>query len=436
MVNTLERHKTTSAIAGSWGLFAAVGLLMLGNGLLGTLLGIRSELEGFATAATGLIMASYYGGFLLGSRLAPRTLERVGHIRVFAALASLASASPLVHSVFVSPAVWSAMRFIFGFCMAGLYVVAESWLNQAATNKTRGRLLSVYMLVLMGGLGAGQLFLGVAAPTGFRLFVLASLFVSLAVVPISLSQGRAPDFQAPETLQAATLWKLAPLGMVAGFVVGVTNGALVGIGPVYAVRVGFSSGQVAWLIGAAFIGSIVWQWPIGLASDHMPRRRAILLVTLLAAAVAAIGTQVDGTSLGLLSAVMFFFGGLTFPMYSLGLSHINDVISSDQAVMASSLYVFVSGLGAIAGPLVAAYALDAIGAAGFWVMMAAAHAALAVYALYRVAAVDDAVSTEDQKPWRPFPARASAVLARVAKVRRPSTRSGNGRSRDRTGQTG
>ena len=164
---TLERHKTSTAVTGAWGLFAALGLLMLGNGLLGTLLGIRSELEGFATPATGAVMASYYVGFLFGSRIAPKTMERVGHVRVFAALASLASASPLVHSVFIDPVLWGAMRFVFGFCMAGLYVVAESWLNQAATNKTRGRLLSVYMLVMMGGLGASQLLIGIADPTGF-----------------------------------------------------------------------------------------------------------------------------------------------------------------------------------------------------------------------------------------------------------------------------
>ena len=417
MSNTLERHETTTAITSAWGLFAAIGLLMMGNGLLGTLLGVRSELEGFATATTGVIMASYYAGFLFGSRLAPKTLERVGHVRVFAGLASLASASPLVHSIFVTPAVWSVMRFVFGFCMAGLYVVAESWLNQAATNKTRGRLLSVYMLVTMGGLGVGQLYLGLAAPTGFRLFVLSSLLVSLAVVPISLSQGKAPAFRAPETLEAATLWKLAPLGIVAGFGVGITNGALVGIGPVYATRVGFSPGEVAWVMGAALLGSIAWQWPIGLASDHMPRRRALLAVTVLAAAVAAVGAQSSSPTLAYLSVVMFFFGGLTFPMYSVGLSHINDVISSNQAVMASSLYVFISGLGAIVGPLAAALAIDAVGPFGFFAVLALTHGSIGVYALYRVIAVEPGVSREQQRPWRPFPARATAVLARVAKLR-------------------
>ena len=417
---TLERHKTSKAITGAWGLFAAMGLLMLGNGLLGTLLGIRSELEGFATTATGAVMASYYVGFLFGSRIAPKTMERVGHVRVFAALASLASASPLVHSIFIDPILWGAMRFVFGFCMAGLYVVAESWLNQAATNQTRGRLLSAYMLVMMGGLGAGQFLLGVAAPTGFRLFVLASLLVSLAVVPIALSQGKTPPFRAPETLRAAKVWEAAPLGIVGGIGAGLTSGALFAIGPVYATRVGFSSTEVAWVIGAALAGSLAWQWPIGLMSDHVPRRRAILVITALGALVAGAGAQSTTPSLTFLLLVMFFLGGLTFPLYSVVLSHINDVISYSQVVAASSLYVFVSGLGAILGPLLAAVAIDRIGVAGFFVVIGGAHAAVAVYALFRITVKPPAVSRDEQTPWRPFPARAGVVLARLTKVRRPA----------------
>ncbi len=365
-------------------------------------------------------MASYYVGFLLGSRIAPKTMERVGHVRVFAALASLASASPLVHSVFVDPLLWGAMRFVFGFCMAGLYVVAESWLNQAATNQTRGRLLSVYMLVMMGGLGAGQFLIGIAAPTGFKLFVLASLLVSLAVVPISLSQGKAPAFHAPETLSATKLWQLAPLGVVGGIGAGLTSGALVGIGPVYATRVGFSSTEVAWVIGAALAGSLLWQWPIGLMSDRVPRRRAVLLIAALGALVAAAGAQSSTPSLRDLLVVMFFLGGLTFPMYSVVLSHINDIISYNQAVAASSLYVFVSGLGAIAGPLLAALALEGIGVPGFFVVIGGAHALVAIYTLFRITVTPAAVSRDEQTPWRPFPARAGVVLARLTKVRRPA----------------
>ena len=363
-------------------------------------------------------MASYFAGFLFGSQFAPKILERVGHVRVFAALASLASAAPLVHSVFVTPAVWALMRLVFGFCMAGLYVVAESWLNQAADNSTRGRLLSVYMLVMMGGYATSQVFLGVASPSGFRLFVLASLFVSVAVVPISLSQGNAPAFHAPERLGIGKAWSVAPLGIVGGIGSGLAAGALVGLGPVYASRLGFSTGQIAALMAAALIGSVVLQWPIGHLSDRFPRRRAVLIITTIAAVVAVAGAQTNEPSFPYLFVVMFLFGSFSYPLYSVALSHINDAISPNQAVAASSLFVFVTGLGAIAGPLLAAFALESLGPAGFFVVLAAIHSAVGVFALLRISTKRPTVSTDDQRPWRPFPTRASGVIARLGKVRK------------------
>ena len=415
MNQTLNRHKTTSAITAAWGLFMALGLLMLGNGLLSTLLGVRSEFEGFATTTTGLIMAGYFAGFLFGSRITPRFLARVGHIRVFAALASMASAAPLVHSVFIDPAVWVVMRLVFGFCMAGLYVVAESWLNQAADNSTRGRLLSVYMLVMMGGYALSQAFLGLSEPTGFKLFVLASLFVSVAVVPIALSQGNAPGFAVIEPLRALEVWRLAPLGVVGGFGSGVAAGALVGIGPLYGLRAGFSTGQVAWLIGAALIGSVVLQWPIGLLSDRMPRRRALFLVTAAAGVVALFGTRSEAPPFLYMLVVMFLFGSVSYPLYSVALSHINDVVATTQAVAASSLYVFISGLGAILGPLAGAVAIDGFGPRGLFIVLAASHGLVGLFALARIWSSDPAVPPDEQRPWVPIPARASAVISRLAR---------------------
>lgn len=418
MSETLQRAKATSAIAAAWGLFSALALLMLGNGLLSSLLGIRAEIEGFATRSTGLIMASYFAGFLFGSRLAPRVLERVGHVRVFAALASLASAAPLVHAVFITPLVWALMRLVFGFCMAGLYVVAESWLNQAADNTTRGRLLSVYMVVMMGGYAVSQAFLGVAVPSGFALFVLSSLFVSLSVVPISLSQGNAPAFRAPETLQFATVWRLAPVGVIGGIGSGVATGALVGMGAVYATRLGYSTGQVAWLMGAALLGSVLLQWPIGLLSDRIPRRRALLIITMVAAGIAFIGAQPASPTFAFLIVVMLLFGSFSYPLYSVALSHINDVVSPNQAVAVSSIYVFAAGLGAIFGPLGAAVAIDSVGPAGFFWVLAITHGMVGLFAMLRITTRPAPVSPAEQRPWRPFPARASAVITRLTKVRR------------------
>lgn len=181
-----------AAIASAWTLLLGLALLMLGNGLQASLLGIRATQEGFAGTVTGLVMSAYYLGFLAGSLLAPRIVKNVGHVRVFAALASLASSAVLVHVIFIEPVTWAAMRLLTGFCFAGLYVVAESWLNAGATNRTRGQLLSVYMVVLLSGQAGGQLLLNVAAPGGFQLFILASVLVSLALVPISLTATATP----------------------------------------------------------------------------------------------------------------------------------------------------------------------------------------------------------------------------------------------------
>ena len=238
---------------------------MLGNGLLGTLLGIRAETAGFQTTVTGLVMGAYFAGFLAGSQLAPRFLDSVGHIRVFAGLASLASTAALIHALAVNPPLWAGMRLLSGFCMAGLYVVAESWLNDEATNENRGRLLSAYMVVMMGGIAASQLLIGVADTESFTLFVLSSVLVSMAIVPIALSASRAPDFTFRVTLRFREVWNVAPLGIVGGAVTGMANGALVGVGPVYATIVGMSPERVA-----IFIGTLVRRGCAPSTSDRRP----------------------------------------------------------------------------------------------------------------------------------------------------------------------
>ena len=417
-----EQTDTGRAVASAWALFLALGLLMVGSGLLGTLLGVRAELEDFGIGATGVVMAFYYAGFLVGSQITPLVIRRVGHIRVYAALASLASTAALVHVVVVTPAMWGAMRLLAGFCMAGLYVTAESWLNATATNATRGRLLSIYMIVLMTGIGVGQLLLGVADPQGFELFVVASVLVSIAVVPISLSTTAPPKFRVPERLPFRVLWEAAPLGIVGGMGAGMATGALMGMGAFYAASVGMSPERVALFMGAAIAGAIAWQWPIGALSDKVPRRRAIAAVTFGAAAASVVPTQLGATGDAVL-AMMFVIGGLTFPLYSLNLSHINDVLPEGQTVNASSLFVFVTGVGAIAGPVTAAAVMASpVGDVGFFWVLAAIHVVIGVFALYRIA-VRRGLPTSLQKHWVPAAAeRTSAVLMRLTKPRR-----GNGR---------
>ena len=215
---------------------------MLGDGLQGTLLAVRADLEGFSTTLTGLIMSTFYLGFLLGSILTPRLTIKVGHIRVFAAFAALSSAAILLHALFVTVPVWMAMRLLSGFCFAGLYIVAESWLNDRASNETRGKLLSLYMVVTYIGVGAGQLLLNLADPVGYPLFILTSVLISIAVVPLLLSAGSPPTFQDSVRISLIQLYRLTPLGIVSMFAVGLVTATFFALGPVYAQRLGLDIG--------------------------------------------------------------------------------------------------------------------------------------------------------------------------------------------------
>lgn len=373
-----------TAIARSWALLFGITLLMLGNGLQGSLLSLRATIEGFPTTVTGLLMSGYYMGFLVGSTATPRILQRVGHIRVFAALASVLSTAVLLHAVFVTPMSWAAMRLISGFCIAGLYVVSESWLNDCATAETRGQILSVYMVLLMGGMAAGQLLLNLADPRGFELFILISVLVSLALVPILLTVAPAPRFDAPAKLGLAELYRISPLGVFGCLATGLSNGAVAGMGAVYASALGLSVGGVSAFMGSVFLGAVVLQWPIGRLSDRFDRRRVITLTTLLAAAAAFALAVLPGLPAGAMLALAGLFGGLSFPLYALCVAHANDYLEPEQMVAASAGLVLAGGLGALAGPAAVSAVMSAIGPAGFFWCLAAVHLGIGVFAIWRM----------------------------------------------------
>ncbi len=326
---------------------------------------------------------------------------------MFSGLASLVAASALIHALWVAPVPWILLRLVFGFSMAGLFVVSESWLNESVTNSNRGRIMAAYMVVSMGGLGLGQLLLGLGDPAGLRLFLVSGVVVSLAIVPISLSVSAAPVFKLPPRPKPREIWKAAPLGIVEALGTGVANGALLGMGAVYASQVGLSTGRTLFVGGAA-IGSVALQWPIGHMSDLVGRRRAIPLVTMLAAAAGAIasGLPPDGPEI---LFVMFLFGGLSFSMYSLSLSHVIDVLPEGQAVRASVAVVFITGIGAILGPLSASLAMTAVGAKGFFWVMAFVHAAIGIYALIRILRTP-VIAVMVRKPFVAVSARSTMLL--------------------------
>ena len=373
-----------AALASSWAILLGFGILMLGDGLQGSLLPIRADLEGFSATLTGLVMSSFYLGFLLGSIMTPRITISVGHIRVFAAFAALSSSAILIHALWVSVPVWVAMRLISGFCFAGLYIVAESWLNDRATNETRGKLLSMYMVVTYVGVGAGQLMLNLADPLAFQLFILTSILISVAVVPLLLSAGSPPTFHDSVRISLPQLFRLTPLGLVSMFTVGLVTATFFALGPVYAQRIGLNIRDTSYFLTAAVLGTVLLQGPIGALSDRFNRRRILALVTILASLTAMICIPAERHSTLALFAAIALFGGLAFPLYSICIAYTNDHLEPKQMIAASGSLVLVGGLGAITGPVLFAMIMDTYGHQALFWSIATVHGLTGLFAILRM----------------------------------------------------
>lgn len=373
-----------NAVKASWALFTGLGLLMLGNGLQAALLGVRASIEGFGTLETGFIMSCFYVGFFGGSLIVPRVVHRVGHVRTFGALASVASTAVLLHAVYLDPWVWSVLRFISGFSFAGLYIVAESWLNDAATNKTRGQLLAFYMIVVWAGIGGGYMLLNAGKPSSFELFTLISIMISLALVPILISVNPAPVFEAPESMGLKKLFKVSPLGIVGTFFVAMSQGTVLSMGFVYASRINMSVSDISLFMTAIIGGGLLFQWPIGRLSDRVDRRIVITVITF-AAALAALSVNLTiGMPVWASMGAGALFGALAMPMYSLCLAYTNDYLNPKQMVSASASLVLVGALGSSSGPSIGAALMELVGPRGLFWFTAGVQTAIGIFALYRM----------------------------------------------------
>jgi len=373
-----------SAVRSVWALLFGFALLMLGNGLQGSLLGLRASLEGFGTGVTGIVMSAYFIGLLFGAAITPKLVLRVGHIRVFAALASLASAFVLLHAVFLTAPAWFVIRLVTGFCFSGLYVVAESWLNQASTNETRGKLLSIYMVISYASMGFGQLLLNVADPGGFPLFILISVLVSLALVPISLTRTFAPQIETPQAISLKQLYQLSPMGFIGCLFSGFALGAFFGMGAVYGKLSGFSIGELSLLLSLPLLGLVLFQFPIGALSDRFDRRVILCIAAFASTVLALVCIVAFGYSFLAIGISFTVFGGISMPIYSLSIAHTNDNLNLDQMLEASSKLVFVFGLGSVFGPLTAGLAMDLFGPQAFFVYLAIVYAFIGCFGLYRM----------------------------------------------------
>jgi MFS family permease len=372
-----------SAITSTWPLLLGMGVLMLGAGLQGTLLGLRATLEGFPALLTGAIMSCYYVGYVLGTLIALPLVRQIGHIRVFAALAAVASMAILVQGSFVNPLVWAAMRLVSGLCFAGIYVVAESWLNDRASRANRGRLLAVYMLVLYLGLGAAQLLLIVSDPLTPGPFMLVSVLISLAMVPIMVSAQQLPERSVPRKVSLPDLYRNSPLGVVGVTVSGLISATIFSMGPVFARLNGLATTRVATFMAVSILAAAVSQYPVGRLSDRMDRRTVIAavctLATLVAGAIVAFPAMPHAAFLTLAA----LFSGLVLTLYSLSISHVNDKLEPAQMVAASSALLLLNGTAASIGPVLTGGLMATFGPRAYFATLATLTGVLAVYDLWR-----------------------------------------------------
>ncbi|MBE7928483.1 MULTISPECIES: MFS transporter [Pseudomonadaceae] len=371
-------------------LLVGVTLLLLGHGLLNTLLTLRGVAEGYSTGMIGLLMSGYFSGFLIGTWLAPSLIRRIGHIRTFSFYAALAATAVLLHVMIVNPWVWLVLRVMYGVALVTLYIVIESWLNAQVNGEKRGQVFAIYMAVNLGSLAAAQQLLGLDSPMAFTLFALATMLIGGAMMPITLTrqpQPALPDVPSTDLLQLA---RVAPLPLMAAGISGFALGGFWGLAPVYAGQVGFDAAGVGLMMSVTILGGAVLQWPIGLLSDRFERRIVLLWVVTLAAALPLVATILEASNL--LLGLMFVWGGLAFSIYSIAVAQMVDHLNPDEILSGSSGLLLSNGFGAALGPVAAGGLMHLAGPVALPVFYAVSLGILSFYAFYRPRKVMDLVT--------------------------------------------
>ena len=399
----------------SWALFIGIGVMMIAHGLQMQIMGIRSVIEDFSVFTTGIFMSGYYVGYFVGSRTTPNFVSKVGHIRVFAAFASLASLSALVAVVYINPFMWTVSRFITGISLVSCYVVTESWLNDRATNKNRGQLLSAYMMVIYFGLAVGMLLLNVSKPEDYEPFILVSILLSVALVPILLTKRPAPKFKKIETISIKELYKISPLGTLSSFFTGIIHAAFFSLIAVYATKANYTLLETSVLLFISTIAGVIGQGPIGYFSDTFDRRKVIVITTFgssLLAFLSILSSNDPFQNIYHLNEfafkkILFFifvglYSSLCLPLFSLNLAHTNDFVPKSKFVAAGGGLQFIFGVGAISGPILCSIFMEWFGLNGLFIFLIIAHAIIGTFGLYRMK-VRDTVENPDST-FTPVPA--------------------------------
>ena len=401
----------SNVIRTTWPLFLGILFIGLGNGLQGTLSSWRADFEGFSVLTTGLVMSGYFIGQLASSILAPKQIKKTGQIRTYAAYASIASTAILIQILFIEPPVWFVARFLSGFCIAGIMIIVEGWLNSISSNENRGQIFSIHMIVVWGGLALGQGLFAVDDPAGVSLFLLASILLSVSLIPILLTEIKAPELDVQESLGLRALWKASPSGVATIGLSGLASAGFFGVGTIYAVKAGLSVSETA-LFMTLFIGfGAVTQWPLGWLSDKIDRRKVILFCCASVICICTVLASFEFTStiLLILSALV---GAYTLPLYSLGVAQANDRLEPKQMISASGTIVLVFSVFAALGPFTMSYFLELFEMFGFMLYMGIVHLVIAVTVLIMMM-INQNVDESEQTDFQVMGQRPSVVAMEV-----------------------
>jgi MFS family permease len=373
------------ALAPVAALLVGVSILLTGQGLQGTLLPVRAALENFSTLSIGIIGGAYFLGFTLGCLKCGELVQRVGHVRVFAAMTALASATPLLHGLILNPWTWGLLRFLTGFCFAILYVVIESWLNDRSSNENRGIVFSTYVMITLTVLAAGQMMTLLYDPSDMHLFAIASILVSVAAIPVVLSKSESPDIPETVELDIRRLYRISPAGMIGCVTVGLTNGAFWSLAPVFTAGYSTDASLAAWFMTSAVFGGAILQWPLGFLSDRFGRRKVMIAATTTSSAVAILIVFTIGSqSFAGINLLGMAWGSMAFPLYAIAVAHANDHAEPHEFVTVSGGLLLMYGGGAIVGPFLASAVMEFTNESGLYLYTAAIHLLLVVYVSIRM----------------------------------------------------
>ena len=401
-------------IVSSWALFTGFGLIMLAHALQGTLLNVNAVFFNFSDFEIGYVFSGYFIGYLFSSIQCPKLIKNVGHIRVFAAFASLGSIAILLHWIVINPIAWLIFRMITGFSFAAIYIVCESWLNDRADNKSRGQLIGFYMIVLYFSTSAGGMLVNLRTTTDAHLFILTSLLISLALVPILLTKKPAPNFSTPKFLSIKELYTKSPMAFVGSFSIGMVYSALFGLMGVFGAKIGLSIFQISILVFVNMFVGAIFQYPVGKISDKYDRRTILLSLNLIAIASLIFIYLLGSLSFNLLLVFIGIHSAVSLPYYAVVISHMNDFLEKDEIVSGSSTLTLVNALGMVMGPMLASGFMAYFGAYGYFLYMIVIYCLVAPYNFFRIRVGRTSNIYEENTPSMIVPRTASPVGMQLA----------------------